>query len=133
MAKTIDRSALSDRWDGDVFEFGKRVLPEPGPKIGIHWGNLLMLEKHLRDIQDGLRDVMKADAQDNPVPEGGDYTDVHFSASTTLDLALWLETQIRGLRTGEWPEDDTDSSGQSPLGKPAISKPSQDDDPDTPF
>ena len=112
-------AALPDRWDGDLWAHGTRVLPDPGPKVGIHWGDLLMLEKHLRDIQDGLRDIIRADAQDSPAAEG-DYSDASLSASTTLDLALWLETQVRGLRTGHWPDDAHQGLGYASPANPAL-------------
>lgn len=133
----IDREDLPDRWDGDVWEFGKQVLPKLGPKVGIHWGHLLMLEKYLRDIQDGLGDVLKADAVDHPF-DPDDFTDVCFEASQTLDLAQWLETQARGLRTGEWPDEEHEESDQAP---PEDRRPRRlddlfpflRDDPDVPF
>jgi hypothetical protein len=112
MDDDFDRSELPDRWDGKDFAFGKRVMPELGPKVGVHWGHLLMLEKYLRDIQDGLVDVIKADAVDHPF-DPGDFTQVYFDASTTLDDARWLEAQVRGLRTGVFPED-LDRKSQSP-------------------
>lgn len=127
-----DHAALSDRWDGDVYQFGKQVMPKPGPKIAVHWGDLLRVEKNLRDIQDGLRDVLKADKEENPV-EDGDYTDVNFNASNTLGLAVSLETYVRGLRTGEWPDQELDQLLQSAPENLASSAPSREDDPDAPF
>jgi hypothetical protein len=134
----IDRDGLPDRWDGDVFEDGCRVYPEPGPKVGIHWGHLLMLEKYLRDIQDGLDGVLKADAWANPDLEPGEYTDVCFKASMTLNLTRWLESQIRGLRTDEWPEDEHDQTDQAPPENNPRRRleelfPFMRDDPDIPF
>lgn len=128
-----DHAALPDRWDGDVYRFGKQVMPKPGPEIAVRWGDLLRVEKNLRDIQDGLRDVLKADEEENPV-EDGDYTDVNFNASTTLGLAVFLETYVRGLRTGKWPDQELDQLLQSPPENLASSTPSRDDDdPDAPF
>lgn len=72
-----------------------------------------MLEKYLRDIQDGLGDVLKADAVDHPF-DPDDFTDVCFEASQALDLAQWLETQVRGLRTGEWPDEEQGERDQAP-------------------
>jgi len=134
----IDRGGLPDRWDGDVFEDGCRVFPELGSKVGVHWGLLLMLEKYLRDIQEGLGGVLKADAWANPDLEPGDFTDVNFEASETLDMARWLESQVRGLRTGEWPEDEHDQTDQAPAENRPHRRleelfPFMRDDPDIPF
>jgi hypothetical protein len=96
-----------DRWDGDIRKDGKLILPEPGPRITVNWGELLVVEKYLRDIQDGLGRIFAVDAKDHPVPDPDDVSNVGFEASQTLRLAHFLEGQVRGLRTGEWPEKDT--------------------------
>ena len=127
MNDDIDTSGLPDRWDGDLYEDGKTVMPELGPKVGVHWGHLLMLEKHLRDVQEGLGDVIKADAVDHPF-DPDDFTAVHYSASTTMEHVQWLESQVRGLRTGQWPEGEHETTDQSP-----PENPSRRDDPDFPF
>jgi len=75
-----DHAALSDRWDGDVYQFGKQVMPMPGPEI-----------------------------------------------------AVSLETYVRGLRTGEWPDQELDQPHQSPPENPASSALSREDDPAAPF
>lgn len=127
----IDRDSLPDRWDGDKREHGKLVLPDLGPKVGVHWGHLLMLEKHLRDIQDGLHDVIKADAVDHPF-DPSDFSDVYFSASTTVEHVRWLEAQVRGLRTGEFPQEH-EQTDQSPPENLSRLFPFLRDDPDFPF
>lgn len=103
----IDWDGLPDRWDGTEMVFGKTIMPELGPKVGVHWGHLLMLEKYLRDIQVGLVGVLKADAVDHPF-DPDDFTDVCFEAYQALDLARWLEVQVNGLRTGDWPNEEHD-------------------------
>lgn len=128
----FDKSELPDRWDGEHFAYGKRVMPDLGPKVGVHWGHLLMLEKYLRDIQEGLVGVMKADGVDHPF-DPNDFTDVYLEASTTLDHVRWLETQVRGLRTDEWPEEEREQTDRSPPENLSRFFPFLRDDPDFPF
>ena len=125
---------LPDRWDDDVRQDGKLVLPDLGPKVGIHWGHLLMLEKHLRDIQRDLRPVIEIDRRATPGRHPGDGSDVAVQASETFDHAVWLERQVRGLRTGDWPAeaDERDAQGSPPRRLWELF-PFLLDDPDVPF
>jgi hypothetical protein len=102
MTDDIKRASLPDRWDGKEREFGRVVLPEPGPKVGVHWGHLLMLEKYLRDIQFELSTALKAEQAID--------SDLGFTAANVRDLAAWLELQTRGMRTGVYPAEEKANS-----------------------
>lgn len=140
------KTPLPDRWNFDRWRNGRRLDPPLGHKVGVHWGYLLTLEYHLREIEKNLaiteNDMvaMQRHIAELSGDEPPDFSDTVYLA-LARDFVRNMEFILAEIRRTEkwphgdhpdWPQQQVTFLDRSPPQAAERSKP-QDDDPDAPF